>query len=613
MKICFRYGRDGTAEPQLDLGAMTLLVGPNSSGKSLALREICSITRSQSLNSVSGAGGKTVSIAHVHATDPRSAAQERWSSRILNRITQCLKSLEDDTLDIYGHNADTRVLVQSYASHGLPIEVRHNPDSRQIATRQLKARLESFDNEEASTHDRYRAIASKLLDDELVRTWDFASLVVQHSTLESRFQALSPQDAHSPRNAPKNNLMALLQRPDALARVNDLLGKLGGFQIAVDASEMTSLRVISYPQGATPPPACAPWEPESLAYFSRAEALDERSSGQRLLAAVVVEAEMSDCDLLLLDEPELSLHPPLAHQLGALYTQLAEERGSHVVAATHSPAFVAGCLSTQLPVSICRLDYRGGKGSAKVLRPEVVRSMVSRPKLRAANTLGALFHKVAIICEGPPDRLIYSDINERLLIAERGTYPFAMADCQFLEYGGMTGIPEPLEMLREAGVRVAVLVDLDIIFNSPLYKKLMQTLGHDKMTIKGELEKRAKIAAYFPKGKEDFPFSLESRSPEEQAYFRDWMDELGALGVFPAEQGELEDWLQGLEIPYGRSEKSKWTPAILEKLGPLDASPYKPHEGDIWGYMRRVAAWLDLPPEHVFPANSDAETQQDNE
>ena len=582
MKFGFKFGPDpNTAEPHLELGAMTLLVGPNGAGKTLTLRELCRSLK-QRWPFISGVVGyDPQGIIHcIHTSDPRDALRPIWRERIVSALVPHVHTFFEG--DPRGSLAPDNKLEHAIKWR---VPLAERPEDHD----EVVAYIRETVGEDIDIQD-HRRVAERLVDKHPESFGEFAPLTNHHVSLESRLRALTNQDAHPLGKPPENHLMALLTRPEVLDHLNQLLQEHVGFMLAVDPTAMTTLRAVTYDGAAERPPLDRPpWDPASLEWYRNARPLEERSHGQRLFASLLAEALVQESDFLLIDEPEVALHPALALQLGTILTDLAEERGLSIIAATHSDAFVAGCIATRAPVTICRLDYSAGKGSAFVLDHDTLASMVNRPRLRAAGTLAALFHKAALICEGPPDRVIYSEINHRLLAREKDTYPRLMTDCHFLEYGGMTGIPEPLEMLRACGVRTAAILDLDVLLNDNrrTLAKLARAVGLADDAYR-ELEAQREALSSMLAPKRPFPLDHDALVDHERAQLLACLDALAAHGLFVCPHGELEDWLAGVGLD--KRKKSEWSTAALDWLGPIDSHP--PQDGDVWGFMRRVASWL---------------------
>jgi hypothetical protein len=78
---------------------------------------------------------------------------------------------------------------------------------------------------------------------------------------------------------------------------------------------------------------------------------------------------LGDRQFIMVDDPEATLQPSLARQLGLDLGRLCAERGAQMFAATESPDFVAGCVESGQELTIVRLGFHDGRASALLLPP----------------------------------------------------------------------------------------------------------------------------------------------------------------------------------------------------------------------------------------------------
>jgi hypothetical protein len=205
------------------------------------------------------------------------------------------------------------------------------------------------------------------------------------------------------------------------------------------------------------------WERGKLqVYFSRE---GEEYSGERessgLLHLVGLLAALYDdsLDAVLIDEPDISLHPQLQSFLLREMNGVAgkpEEGKKMIVIATHSPAMV----QIEEPGDLPRFVFFNDADTP----PEQVDTdagiLNSEKLLGLIQNLGtshreALFSQRPLLVEGPSDETIVRALDEAL-----ETYLHA-AGGHVLPVGGTGGIAAAAKLLRLAGKDPAVLADLD--------------------------------------------------------------------------------------------------------------------------------------------------------
>jgi ABC-type multidrug transport system ATPase subunit len=74
---------------------------------------------------------------------------------------------------------------------------------------------------------------------------------------------------------------------------------------------------------------------KAIRFFSNATPIAEMSDGVKAYSGILAAVLSTDLKLILIDEPDAFLHPPLARRLGSTLTTLASERDGNVLASTH--------------------------------------------------------------------------------------------------------------------------------------------------------------------------------------------------------------------------------------------------------------------------------------
>lgn len=140
---------------------------------------------------------------------------------------------------------------------------------------------------------------------------------------------------------------------------------------------------------------------------------DKFSSGEKeivhfLLALFALNAKDG---VVLVDEPELHLHPRWQRIFLHLFRELATERNNQFLIATHSAVFV----SPDTINSITRIHRRGAAGSSKVALQDVVlpekKNLVRM--INSQNNERIFFADKVVLVEGVTDRVVFSSLIER--------------------------------------------------------------------------------------------------------------------------------------------------------------------------------------------------------
>ncbi|WP_439577678.1 ATP-dependent nuclease [Elioraea sp.] len=313
--------------------------------------------------------------------------------------------------------------------------------------------------------------------------------------------------------------------------------------------------------------------------------MEESSDGTQAYIGLITAAVVLEPEVLLIDEPEAFLHPPLARRLGQDLAQLAEENSSQLIVATHSSDFILGCVQVSKDVTILRLTTPFASRPARAVDPSSLSKFLSHPLFRSANVVSALFHDGAIVTESDNDRAFYSEIYARL----RSKYPNLPA-LSFLNAQNKQTLREIFGPLRQTGVPAAAIVDADILkdkFIDTLNAANVSTITRDSLNLA-----RGKVKDAFDKKSLSMKRSgdLEKLDVDIQAGARDLFDRLDEYGIFVVRRGQLEDWLPQLEVA-GRG--TDWTVEMLTRLGIPDGQEGHAPTGDddVWAFIQKVAEW----------------------
>jgi hypothetical protein len=532
---------------------MTILVGPNNSGKSLTLREI------EAWALGSGA--------------PRSVVEE---------------------IDVSWPASDTEALemFEPFVSEP-PTEEQAPPDSIHVAP--FRA-----DGTQNRLWIQRPMLASQLVqrDTEWLRRNLLAHFTARLDG-RTRFDLMQPRTFQDQQLAPQHHLAALFLNDALRQRVREIVVKaFPGRYFVIDPTQMSQFRVG---MSARPPVDAAEeqgWDARARRFHSETDHIDTLSDGIVCFTGLIAAAVSLPHRILLIDEPEAFLHPPLARLLGSSLASLTQERHASLLAATHSAEFLMGCIESGTDTTIVRLTYESGVAGARVLAPAELRALITDPLLRSTDALSGLFHRGVIVGESDSDRAIYEEINRRLVTVNRGT-----PDTFFTNGQNWQTIPRVIGPLRQLGVPAAAIIDVDTVTGPKAeWDKYYKAMNLDETTAASLETKRAAVAGSLRALGNDATgkalcktTGVRGLSTTDRAAARVLLTELGKRGIFVVEVGELESWLAPLGV--ARSSKAKWIVGVFRALGSNPDRPtyVPPGANDVWRFIDQIAAWISDP------------------
>lgn len=188
--------------------------------------------------------------------------------------------------------------------------------------------------------------------------------------------------------------------------------------------------------------------------------LSTASSGERELLTylfAVYGLNVRDA-LVVIDEPELHLHPRWQALLISLFERLAEDTGNQFVMATHSPSFV---VPDTLPY-LTRV-YSDNEASRLV---KLDTTPLPTPRhlfaiINSQNNERIFFADTVVLVEGTGDLLFYQRLLER-----EGVEALKTGRMELVAVGGKGNFPRYVDVLTAAKVRYGIIADLDYVSNT---------------------------------------------------------------------------------------------------------------------------------------------------
>lgn len=533
----------------IDLNNITIFVGPNNSGKSLILKEI-----EQYITTVN-----------------------KENLLIFDDFEFDFPSIEDlnSFFSTFEHKNSGSTSPPGYKIFG-----RLNINKGIIETTQLH--VESMkDMVNRKDNANRQSIIQNFIKYYLIR--------LDGST---RFELTKPKATSDLLSFPTSHLMALFIDDNARYRIRDLLFDAFGLYFVIDPTSMAQFKV----RLSSRPPKDKN-EEQSLSEDSRqfhhqAKDIEEFSDGVKAYTGLLTAVFSSNYKVMLIDEPEAFLHPPLARKLGKCLAELAPSRNGNLIVSTHSPDFIMGCIQSGKNVNIIRLTYNNQISTANLLDSDELLTMMRDPLLRSTGVLSSLFHESVIITESDADRSFYQEINERLLNENRN----GVNSCLFLNAQNKQTISRIMRPLRELGIRTAAIVDIDVIkeggqpWTNLLRSAMVPETLFDSLNIL-----RSQVKGYFNESGKDMKKDggLSILSGDRLAACQSLFYQLAQYGIFVVPNGELESWLKNLE---SSGHGPNWLMKIFDKMGsdPGGTGYLKPGNNDVWSFMEVISTYLKV-------------------
>jgi ABC-type cobalamin/Fe3+-siderophores transport system ATPase subunit len=407
----------------------------------------------------------------------------------------------------------------------------------------------------------------------------------------TRFELTNDQRRGDLLGRAQNMSQHLFMEPETRRRVREIIHDAFNVYFTIEQLGAGSLRMRL---SQTEPDADEQnWNERAREFHANALHIKEASDGVQAFVGIACAVLSGDYRAILIDEPEAFLHPPLARKLGyELTTNL--KAGGTLMASTHSPDFLMGCLQASPNVRVVRLEYANEKSKGQIVDSGVLTQLFKKPLMRSANVVSALFHDGVVVAESDNDRVFYNEIYHRLSEQDK-RYPSVL----FVNAQNKQTIQDIIGPLRKFGIPAAAIVDIDILKDGGdtwtgwlKAVQIPEDLRNGYGVQRGNIHKKfvdSNIEMKTAGGVDAHALPAAVRSAANQLF-----DTLDDYGLFVVRKGELETWLKQLKAV---GKKTDWTIDVLDKMGadPGKAGYLKPQSGDVWAFMHKIIAWIKNP------------------
>lgn len=551
--ITLKFGRAPGLEPQV-IGAepITVFVGPNNSGKSKVLVEIEQFCQN---------GHRNANSLLVESIELNPIAEADLDAKIGN-VT--LEPNPGEAIQ-QGH-----------------IIVGKRGQRNQVPTEELKKALQDPNSNSALFCQWYLR---------------YNSLILNGS---NRIKLVDQQSGGNLQNAAHTSFQVLFRDDQKRKEARRIVFEAFGQYLVLDPTNLGHLNLRLSSRAPSDDLEERGIHKEAVEFHANALPISEASDGVKAFTGMVTEMIAGDPTVLLVDEPEAFLHPSLSFNLGKEVSGIMSGTQKRLFVSTHSSNFVMGCIQSGAPVNIVRLTYKNNAATARILPNEDILRLMRNPLLRSTNVLSGLFYEAVVVTESDADRAFYQEINDRLLKHSEGR---GISNCLFLHAQNKQTIKTIVKPLRELGIPVAGIVDIDVlkdggrVWTSFLDSGFIPELEREPLA-----NLRTAILRKFDESGKNMKTQggINILADDDKEAAENLLAKLSEYGLFAVPHGELESWLSGLGAT---GHGPDWLVEIFEKIGedPDDPDFLKPDDGDVWSFLDHINNWFTNPVKKGIP------------
>lgn len=274
-------------------------------------------------------------------------------------------------------------------------------------------------------------------------------------------------------------------------------------------------------------------------------ALDNEGDGIKSFVTNYIALNMNDKNILLLDEPESFLHPPLAKQLGEIIAKSSSEN-KQIFISTHSADLLKGILSVNKDVNIIRITRDKEFNQFNLLKKEAIEQIISNPMLLSSNILNGLFCEKVYICEAESDEEFFQSLHDKI----------NLYDNAFFTHGkNKQTLKDISKIYNTLSIPNYRIYDFDILkdedFNKALNTFINEQDKNKYIEIRKKINEVLKEESYANGGINDI------KEDELRNMAINMFNDLKKSKIIILEYGCLESTLDDLGIKYTKN-KNKW-------------------------------------------------------
>ncbi|MBE9113779.1 AAA family ATPase [Nodosilinea sp. LEGE 07298] len=353
--------------------------------------------------------------------------------------------------------------------------------------------------------------------------------------------------------------------------------------------------------------------------------IEDEGDGFKSYIAICLTLLLGRRPVVLIDEPELCLHPPQAYALGRFIGKYGVSPDHTTFVASHSSHVLRGIIEQTEQLDIIRLSRSAQQFIGQRVSMETLKASIEKPSTKSESILDGLFAEAITVVESEGDRLVYGTTWDT--VADE-----FQRDVHFVSVGGLGGIADPCVLYKTLKIPVCVIADLDVIRELGVLQNILKAIAptesvREIMSDTQQIVEQVKALGpiYDEEHTQNLLAAMLSErfdwtNVEQLKRIRKDLSELSAglsqtarlkkgleslqtypvyhdlvallhkcriHGLFLVPVGELEDWIPLLTTDGpSRKRKAEWANFAANRIR---ESPT--NHGDIWEFVRQMACF----------------------
>lgn len=531
---------------------INIIVGPNNSGKSRFLKELRDYI-----------SGETKNI------------------KIIDQI--CCSFPENFLSFDKAYNINDKIIKDKFGNNAL--RLYSNKPNQNLSS--LSSIEDSFKQSFNTFYGDSETYFSRIIDSKNTADFfkTFGPLFYKYMGTEERLTICKEQKNYGMDTMSLNYLSSFKYKNELLSNLSSIVKKLFKEDIYLDSQTLGEYLVFRVGEDFNYVRKESNLSEENANKLFHENKLDDQGDGLKSFVSTFLSLNSEDTDILLLDEPEAFLHPPLARQLGEMIGESCNEETT-IFISTHSVEILKGILSKNQDVNVIRITRSNkNKNSFNILNSKTLETILYNPLLRVSRVLEGIFCEKVVLTEAEADELFYQELIEKL---------FPNSGLFFVHGQNKQTLVSIAKLYQEIRVNYEIITDFDVLrVPNEFFKflSLMSLNDKQKQKIKDYAEKLKKIIedSVNTEALSEEEIKKEKKKKLDEVYHQQGIKffeeeiqkkikkcfsdfENNHLHIL--ETGELETILEDYGVKY--QEKKIWIVEAIEKISQLSRKEILP-------------------------------------
>lgn len=300
--------------------------------------------------------------------------------------------------------------------------------------------------------------------------------------------------------------------------------------------------------------------------------LDDEGDGLKSFVTTYLSLNLNDKNILLFDEPETFLHPPLAKQLGEIIGKAANEN-KQIFLSTHSADLLKGILNSNSDVKIIRITRNEDTNNISQL--DEISNITNDSLLYSSNVLNGLFCEKVYISESESDEEFYRCLHDKV----------NPTDSSFFTHGeNKQTLGKIAKIYNDLNVLNYRIYDFDLLFDKAFNSELNKFISDDKKNAYINLSKQIKKVLIEKELYHNGGISaIQDNHLRNQT--QEMLTNLKKNGIIILKKGCLETCLLDYKIAYTKNNKKNWVTKAIKFINNSDTDIIK--NSNIYNWLFR--------------------------